>query len=61
MNDREKFQVLQDRLRSLEHTTVAPWQRAIHAVSLRALEAEIADLGRRIATRGRRGSRRAAG
>lgn len=52
MTDREKLDRLVSQLATLEHTSVAPWQRSVHAVAMRAIEAEIADLGRRLARRG---------
>lgn len=57
MTERQKLDQLVTRLHTLEHTSVAPWHRSIHAVAMRALEAEIADLGRRLARRGEKASR----
>ena len=52
MTDRQRLDRLVSNLYSLEHTSVAPWHRSIHAIAMRALEAEIADLGRRLARSG---------
>ena len=57
MTDRQRLDQLIHRLHALEHTSVAPWHRSIHAVAMRALEAEIADLGRRLARLGAAGKR----
>jgi len=57
MTDRQRLDQLISRLHTLEHTSVAPWHRSVHAVAMRALEAEIADLGRRLACRSAAGER----
>lgn len=48
MNDRDKLLTLLDRLETLEHRIVPPWQRAIVDVARQALENEITSIARKL-------------
>jgi hypothetical protein len=48
MSDRERFLLLQDRLRARRLAIVPPWQRTIQLAGSEAIEAELTELGRRL-------------
>ncbi len=51
MNDREKLDLLEKRLRSIQSQSVPECQRSILEVARQAIEAELSDLGRRLVRR----------
>ncbi len=51
MNDREKLDLLQRRLRCIQRQSVPESQRSILEVARQAIESELADLGRRLVRR----------
>ncbi len=51
MNDREKLDLLERRLRCIQSQSVPEWQRPILEVARQAIEAELTDLGRRLVRR----------
>ncbi len=51
MNDREKLDLLERRLRCIQSQSVPEWQRSILEVARQAIEAELTDLGRRLVRR----------
>ena len=49
MTDQDRMCLLNERLREMERRTVPQWQAPILEVARRAVEAEIRELGRRMA------------
>ena len=52
MNDREKLDLLERRLRRIERSESVPeWQRSILEIARQAIEAELTEIGRRLVRR----------
>ena len=51
MNDLEKLDLLEKRLRCIQSQSVPEWQRSILEVARQAIEAELTDLGKRLVRR----------